>query len=223
MTGEKLAPSAQQTLDNYSQAAIAERYRGRNKDKGRHGRESRAIARALEGIAAGAKVLDLPCGAARMAPMLLDMGYRVTAADGSAAMVDQARINCRELGVADRVEAFQVANIFSTGFADGEFDAVIVNRLFHHFAEPEARQAALKEVARISKDRVIASFFCTHSCDHWIHVVGNLLRGHASSRVVLPYRVFKRDVEAAGLQVKRIVPTRPGISRHWYLVLEHKR
>lgn len=180
----------------------------------------RCITAALKGLKEGGKVLDLPCGAGRLIPDLLALNLDVTEADVAPPMVDEAKRYAAEKGIAERVR-FEVADVLTTGFADDEFDAVICNRLFHHFNEPEIRVAALKELARISKDRLIISFFCTLSLDALTFHLQNMIRGVKSTdRIPIPYGLFKSECEQAGLRVDRIHPMRAGISRQWYLKLQ---
>src|SRR5688572_3717799 len=86
-----LSRSAQRALDEYESSEAAARYDGVHRGRARHRREERAIRLALRDVPAGSSVLDLPCGTGRMLPVLNAMGYRVTAADASAAMVAYAR------------------------------------------------------------------------------------------------------------------------------------
>ncbi len=114
-----------------------------------HRREERCVRRALGVLPPGARVLDLPCGTGRLVPLLLTMGFRVTAADRSQHMLAAARK--AQAGVARRPAGleFEFADVLDTGFPDDAFDGVLCNRLIHHFREAEARRAALRELRRI--------------------------------------------------------------------------
>jgi SAM-dependent methyltransferase len=193
----------------------AARYAGKQNATRTHRLEVACIERALcnEHIDT---VLDLPCGAGRLVPDLVGMGYKVTAGDVAPPMVDEAR---RFLGDLPGVD-FVVADVMQTGFVDGRFDAVICNRLFHHFSEPEVRVAALKELGRIASKCVVVSFFCSLSVDAVTFHLANLLRGRSSTdRIPILLSTMKKDVHAAGLRISGVYPMRPGISRQWYLRL----
>ena len=69
----------------------ADHYATRHGGHRRDQREQRCIERALAGVPAGARVLDLPCGVGRLAPMLVKRGYELTQADVSAHMIEKAR------------------------------------------------------------------------------------------------------------------------------------
>ena len=53
-------------------------------------REAASLARMLD-VAAGAELLDVPCGGGRLTRALADRGYQVTGVDWSAAFLDHAR------------------------------------------------------------------------------------------------------------------------------------
>ena len=91
-------------------------------------------------------------------------------------MVEEAKKYAIEQGL-DASVSFEVADVLDTGLADGQFDAVICNPLFHHFNQSEIRVAALRELSRISSDRLIISFFCSLSLDALTFHLQNLLRG----------------------------------------------
>ena len=99
----------------------------------------------------------------------MDQGFRVTAADVSEAMVSIARTNIAASqspteGHLPHVD-FEVRDVMQTGYADNQFDAVVCNRLFHHFTESSTRLRALKELRRISRGPVIISFFNSFALD----------------------------------------------------------
>ena len=129
----------------------------RRKDR----REKQCIAKGLAHTPQGALVLDLPCGTGRMYSLLKDLGYRVVSADSSEYMVEFARqrVECSAVNENHLQDNCLVADILQTDFADKQFDAVICNRLFHHFSEPQTRQKALLELKRICTGPIIVSFF----------------------------------------------------------------
>jgi len=148
------------------------------------------------------------------------MGFRVTEADSSPHMVELARAHAEAQGLGQGTE-FRVADAFATGFPDGAFDAILSNRLFHHFSEAAVRRRCLSELSRICRGPIVVSFFCTASLDavmfrfrHW------LSRRTPSDRIPIPLDRFGADARACGLRVVRILPTRGGVSKQWYGVLE---
>lgn len=198
----------------FDSAAMAATYRGKFVGTSKDRREKDCIRRGLASVPRGARVLDLPCGTGRITTFLLDQGYRVHAADYSEHMVAQAREACAGR---DGV-AFEQQDVMKTTFADGEFDAVVCNRLFHHFIEASTRRRALAELARISKGPIVASFFCSFALSALKFRVRNALRGVVpTDRVPIPLTEFTQDVEAAGLRIEQVLPVRWAISPQTYV------
>ena len=114
--------------------------------------ERRAIRRALAvtGVR-GATVLDVPCGAGRLTPLLLPVSRRLVSCDYSPAM----------LAVYRRTHSAPctVGSAFDLPFADRAFDVVFSARLSHHIASDERRADYLREIMRISRGWVIATIF----------------------------------------------------------------
>ena len=77
----------------------------------------------------GSHILDLGCGPGSDAAYLAGQGYRVTAIDWSAAMVEEARRRIRDAGVADRVDVQHVGihEIDRLERAEAPFDAAYSN------------------------------------------------------------------------------------------------
>jgi len=95
------------------------------------------------------RVLDLGCGPAdipiRLARALPSI--RVTAVDGSEAMLAQARKAVAEAGVADRVLLLR-ALVPVIPFKPQTFDAVISNSLLHHLHNPDVFWQELLRLGR---------------------------------------------------------------------------
>jgi len=184
-------------------------------------RERRCLAEALAPVPPGARVLDLACGTGRLLPVLAGLGYRVFAADSSAPMIARAREYARSEGLAMEPDDFRLADALETGYPDDAFDAVVCNRLFHHFTDPAVRQRALRELRRICTGRSVVSFFrilaldaITHSLKHWLR------QRPMTDRIPIRLKTFEKDIAAAGLVLKAAIGTRPLISKQWYVVLE---
>ena len=213
--------SAEETLERFDSAKAARKYRGALDHTATHRRESRCIRRALAELPKGSRVLDLPCGAGRLLPELCGMGLAVTAVDSSPHMVELARQAAAGASLDMADSAFVVASIFDTRFGDDDFDAVVCNRLFHHFREPEVRRRALVELRRICRGPIVASFFCSRSIDGlFFHLKQCFRRVKATDRIPISARVFEEDARASGLSVRRWLQTRPAVSKQWYAVLE---
>jgi 2-polyprenyl-3-methyl-5-hydroxy-6-metoxy-1,4-benzoquinol methylase len=206
-------------------AIYATRLRGQRRDRV----EQKCIAKALQTVPRGAKVLDLPCGTGRLLGLLVQSGFDVTEADSSPHMIEQARALWEELranlpGPQPQV-SFEVRDVMRSGYQDEAFDAVLCNRLLHHFTEPGTRTAALAELRRISRGPVIVSFFNSMALDALVLGIRSFLRRRTpTDRIPISMSQFLADAGKAGLELDQAFPTRWGISPQWYVrLLSRKR
>ncbi|MDP7595681.1 MAG: class I SAM-dependent methyltransferase [Pseudomonadales bacterium] len=219
MSGNELQTSHKEYRKRYFDTEEVSKYAQRLMNSKTHVREIKCISKALTDTAKGAHVLDIPCGAGRLIPDLVGLGYRVTAADVAPLMLMEAQKYAESRQVKANVD-YAVADVLDTGFEDNSFDVVICNRMFHHFREPEVRVTGLRELKRIAREYLIVSFFCNLSSDAMFFHIGNYLRKNKSTdRLPIHFSQMKRDAIDAGLQVVGIHPMRPAISRQWYLKL----
>lgn len=217
----KARTSADEAYERFNTSDAAVKYtRGLN-DTPSHRREISCILRALRGLPRGSSVLDLPCGTGRLLPELIKAGFNVTEADASPHMIDQARMYATVNNVAIADDRFVVASVFNTGFSADQFDAVVCNRLFHHFHEANVRRDALRELRRIAKGRIVVSFFSSRSLLGQIFTIRNRMRSKpATDRVPIMPGVFAADAAAVGLKVLEWRATRAGVSKQCYALLE---
>lgn len=102
-------------------------------------------------------VLDVPCAAGRLVPVLLESADRVTAIDRSPAMVAVAREATAGEAAAGRVVVGE-GDAMALPFADGAFETVVCWRLLHHLTERADRVRVLRELARTSRRGVVVTF-----------------------------------------------------------------
>lgn len=104
----------------------------------------------------GETVLDLPCGAGRLLPLLRDtLGHGVLQADGALAMLQQARAAAVAAVPGVRADALAMP------FPDRAVDGVVMFRFLHHL-DGDAARAAIAEACRVARRFVVVSFF--HPC-----------------------------------------------------------
>ncbi|HET8568505.1 MAG TPA: class I SAM-dependent methyltransferase [Candidatus Limnocylindria bacterium] len=84
------------------------------------------------GEVAGARVLEVGCGAGALSVHLALRGARVTGIDVSAENVALAERRARVNGVGDRAD-FRAVPIEDVRDPDGTYDAIIGNQVLHHF------------------------------------------------------------------------------------------
>lgn len=106
----------------------------------------------------GLKVLEPACGSAN--------DYRAIAACGLGRLIDYHGFDLCEKNVANaralHPEArFEVGNVFEIAGEDGAFDLLIVHDLFEHLS-PEGLELAVREVCRVTKERLSVGFFNMH-------------------------------------------------------------
>ena len=220
MTNSTTKTSRRIAIKRFGTPSAAEKYSSDLVCTATDRREQRCVRRALASVRPGARVLDLPCGTGRLLPLLVELGYKVTAADSSPHMLDRARHLAETNSLDMSNEDFLVVDVFQTGFADDAFDVVVCNRLFHHFTEPATRQRALRELRRICTGPIVVSVFCNLAYDALISRIKHILfRRAAADRIAIGFKTFAKDIHAAGLIVRAKILSRPLISRQWYVVL----
>lgn len=223
-TQEKKFPSglsAQQTIERFGTKSAADKYtKGLTNTKSDR-REQKCLGRLLEGLGESSSVLDLPCGTGRLIPFLISKGLHVTGADSSVHMVDNAKeyLSKQKVKVSD--VDFLVADAFDTEFDNDSFDVVICSRLLHHFSTSQDRVAVLKELSRVSRNYLIVSFFCNQSIDAITFWLKHFIR-HSKpvDRIPISYSTMCSEVRQAGLEIKKVAPVRPLVSKQWYLLLK---
>jgi len=162
-------------------------------------REAALVRRALRGLAPNATVLDMPCGAGRLLPVVGEAGRRATGADFSAPM----------LAVAAAAGApLSRASAFVLPFATDAFEAVVCVRLLHHYRE-DARALILREIARVARERVVVTVFDRASHKHRRRERRAARRSRPSLRFGVDLDAFRGEMAAAGLEpvrTRRLLP-----------------
>jgi SAM-dependent methyltransferase len=139
---------------------------------------------------AALRVLDAPCGTGRMHAVLAAHG-RAVGLDASASMLAQAPAHApRVLGLLEQLP-----------FADASFDAVVSVRVLHHLHSQRELDAVLRELVRVSRGLIVASFWDSAAWPSW-----RARRGWARSEPAPGRRAHARGqvraaFERAGAQV----------------------
>lgn len=215
--------SHEAAIFRFDQAVVAEKYPAQFGNGWRDRREVRSICRALGGVSSGSHVLDLPCGAGRLLDILVSRGYRVTCADCSEHMTRMASRRWEAIRPSSPLSVtepeFVVRDVMRTGYPDGHFDAVVCNRLFHHFRESDVRIRALQELRRVSRGAVIVSFFNAFALGAaQFHLKHAFRRSLPIDRIPIPAWSFLNDVRRAGLTPVSLHAVTWGISPLWHVV-----
>ncbi|MFJ6570489.1 class I SAM-dependent methyltransferase [Streptomyces sp. NPDC091292] len=167
----------------------------------------------LVGEVAGARVLDVGCGAGHYAEALVERGAVVTAVDGSATLLRHARER-----VGDRAELRPHDLETPLDFAaDGAFDVAVCALVHHHLA---AREQLLAELLRVLRPGGRLVLSTTHPTAEWLHHGGSYYdESWVEHRLPdpslsiryrrLPLETLVNEWLAAGFTLERLVEPRP--------------
>ncbi|MCB1864183.1 MAG: class I SAM-dependent methyltransferase [Chromatiales bacterium] len=168
-----------------------------------------------------AVVLDLPCGAGRFWPVLLeDPARRVLAADVNEGMLQSAREN-QPPEVVARIERIFQTSAFEIGLADASVDGILCMRLIHHITESADRMQILREFARVSRDSVVMSLWVTGNRQASRRLRQAAVRpksAHLHTAVLEPGAI-EAECRAAGFSIAGHFDVLPGLSMWRFYVL----
>jgi ubiquinone/menaquinone biosynthesis C-methylase UbiE len=99
------------------------------------------------GLPPGTPVLDAGAGTGRLAIELARLGLAVTGLDLSPSMVEQARRNAENVGMAGEI-TFEVGDVGALPYGEAAFELVVSTAALHHWTDPGAAAAELYRVVR---------------------------------------------------------------------------
>lgn len=128
-------------------------------------REVQIARKALHLAGDPARVLDLPCGAGRFWPLLMETESRtVIAADYSADMLAVATAAYPEFS--SRISTLRTS-AFAIDLPDRAVDSVFCMRLLHHVGEAVDRRRLLSEFHRVARETVVISLWVDGNYKAW--------------------------------------------------------
>jgi SAM-dependent methyltransferase len=174
--------------------------------------ERRAVERALE-VTGGkhARVLDCPCGAGRLTPLLRPAAKTLVSADYSPTMIGVFR---RQHGL-----PALVADSFHLPFADRTFDLVYSARLSHHIGDETMRLAYLREILRVSGQWTIVTVFDSRSLKNLLRTVRRAFSRKRPKNTLSREQVEEVAAES-GFSVVASIPLSRLASGHVFYVLQ---
>ena len=181
----------------------------------RREREALAELLARTGLGRGARVLDCPAGAGRLADLLAARGLSVVAADQSVAMLGHA---AGALSGAGLPRLLAAADALALPFRDGGFDLVLCHRLIHHLGTEPERRALLRSLAAATRRWVILSWFDAATLQHLRRAIRRPFR--PSGRHAVTRATLARDAAYAGLRAVASLAPRPWVSEITFALLE---
>jgi ubiquinone/menaquinone biosynthesis C-methylase UbiE len=181
----------------------------------RYEREERIVTQWLADLPARAMVLDLPCGTGRFIPLLTAKGFRYVGGDFSQAMIQEAR------GTAGQTPTvgFVNADVEFIPFRDRSVDCVIIWRFLHHIDKPSVRQAMLREAARVTRRKVLVSFYHPFSFTHWRKLFQRRFFGKPGANAV-SHGQLRAEAAACGLRMVETKGFRKYVSVNWFASFE---
>lgn len=167
-------------------------------------REIDLVRKALTLAGRPISVLDLPCGAGRFWPVLMEKPNRlVIGADYSADMLDVAREAYPEY-CAERIRCLRTS-AFNIDLPECAVDSILCIRLLHHIKESSHRQRILREFHRVTRDTVIVSLWVDGNYKAWrrqrLEVRRSLKQRETVNRFVHVRKEIEAEFTAAGFKV----------------------
>ncbi len=163
----------------------------------------------------GASVLDCPCGTGRFTPLITQLGFRYTGADISVAMMNEARKTSGAGSAIDFIEA----DAEHLPFPDNSFDCVIIWRFLKHIVDPTVRLRILAEAARVSRDKVLISFYHPLSFTFARIQIKNRFSKKKKNPGVFTHWQLEKDAKQCGLEVSETKSFQKYVSINWFACL----
>lgn len=159
----------------------------------------------------GGTLLDAGCGTGLFSIMMARHGFSVTAVDIAPRMVEVARANAQQAGVADRIQ-FQVGDAESV---EGRFDAVACFDVLVHYP-----RESFTDLCRVLARRSTGPFIFTYApynrllaLMHWVG--GHLPHDHRRTEIQMtPDAVVAAALAGEGMRLRQTV----GVSHGFYHV-----
>jgi len=134
-------------------------------------RESRLLDAILRRTGHSGRILDVPSGPGRLSGVIAAHGERIFESDYSVEMLKLCRRQaCGYEPLPAAVTAFQLP------FRSRSFDLVVSIRLSHHIPDRSGRIEHLREMMRVARRFVLATFFGEETLKNRLHQLGNRLR-----------------------------------------------
>jgi ubiquinone/menaquinone biosynthesis C-methylase UbiE len=181
--------------------------------------EQRLLENILESLPKGGSALDVPCGCARLFPIVRARFDRVVEADWSFGMVQQSRANIAALGH-PAAAGFVRVTALDLPFRDGTFDLALSVRLSHHIRLPEERARHIREVLRVARRSAVFTYFDHHSVKARMRRAQRMFRPEKREKWTVRRDEIESIAAAMGWRLLRTVPLSRFFSGHRYAVLE---
>jgi Methyltransferase domain len=162
--------------------------------------ESEIVRDALAALPSGAVVVDVPNGTGRAHGWVERSDLFLVGIDFGINMLRECR---RRYGGEERAKLVQ-GSVLDLPLPDKCADLVLNLRLSHHIPDQATLTKMLKELSRVSRQKVITTFQSTHS----LHYLKRKLRGRHQHHCVRSPRAFKAACREAGLRIEKVIHVR---------------
>ena len=160
-------------------------------------------------------ICDLACGTGRICETLIEYGFITVGIDYSFQMLKVAK---KKGSIRQNAKGLIVMDASALAFKDKAFDFVTSMRFFGHFPSTE-RIRILKQISNSTKKNIVIayySFFSLHTLYRFFrYLVSGTFYGYTVTK-----KDLEREVEAANLRIKAILPMLRFIHQGWIVVLE---
>lgn len=180
-------------------------------------REKRLLERILRTVGRQDTLLDVPCGAGRLSPVLARFADRVYEVDYSHEILKLCRANAPR-GNYRPILANGTA--LSLPFGDQVFDLVASIRLSHHLPAVDDRLAHVRELCRVSRRYVLLTFFASESLKNRMRSARRMLGSRKRGKYTLHTRDVERAAGECGLHLRASWALAPFFSGHYFALLE---
>lgn len=229
-TSENSAPTKLEFSDKYDRSH-SEQYLQKHKDgparKLSNWRDCKLAEKALRIAGDPQTVLDLPCGAGRFWPLLLNNRKRkLYAADNSQNMI-QVALKSQPADITNHITAFKTS-AFDIDMPDGSVDSIFCMRLIHHVAQSQHRMEILKEFHRVCRDTVILSLWVDGNIKSWKRKrletkrASNGDQQSNKNRFVVPREQVEQEFKQAGFTIMDKLDFLPGYAMWRIYILKKK-
>lgn len=178
---------------------------------GRRARDPRLVASIVAGLELppAERVLDVPCGTGRLAPVL-ERNRPYVGLDASSTMLAEASTPSHR-----RLLRGDAARL---PFTDRSFGLVVCCRLLHHLRDGEDLERVVAELVRVSSRFVLASFWDARSLESLRRRLPFVRRPR--HRVARRRAELERAVELAGARALGWHSSLPGLSQQVWMLAE---
>lgn len=178
-------------------------------------REKSLLASLLKRTGLNDRVLDVPCGAGRLSPVIAAHARKLFEVDYSLEMLKL----CRRNAVSYKPFTAQ-ASAFQLPFGDRTFDLAISIRLSHHIPDRDARRDHVREMLRVSRRFVLLTFFGEESLKNRLRNLYRRLGGKKRPKHTLSRAEVAEVARSAGFRVLASKSISPALSGHFFTLLE---